>query len=72
MDIVTHWRLKEARYRLKGMSCPICGERNLPLRPICPRCGSQAMETMESKVFKSTPIPQQALALLSKGEEVKR
>ena len=67
MDIVRHWRLKDARYRLEGRFCPICGRRYLPLRPICPGCGSQATKTIESEVFKSTHVNLHPLAVLSKG-----
>ncbi len=72
MDIVTHWRLKELRYRFTGAGCPTCGGRSLAPRSICSRCGSETGTILESKVFNSTPISLQTMALLSKGEEVKR
>ena len=67
MDIVTHWRLKEARYRFAGMFCPTCGARNIAHRPICPGCGFQAEKTSQSGIFKSEQIDLKALALLSKA-----
>ena len=72
MDIVTHWRLKELRYRFTGAGCPTCGGRNLSQRLICPHCGFQTGTILEGKVFPSAPIPLQTLAVLSKGEEVNK
>jgi uncharacterized OB-fold protein len=72
MDIVTHWRLKELRYRFRGAVCPSCAAPTLAQRPTCAQCGSETGTNLESKVFKSAPIPLQTLALLSKAEEVKR
>jgi hypothetical protein len=38
MEIPRHWRLKGQRYRLEGSTCPACGQRIFPPRPICAKC----------------------------------
>jgi uncharacterized OB-fold protein len=38
MEITRHWRLKTQRYRLKGPTCPVCGQLIFPPRPVCPDC----------------------------------
>lgn len=41
MDLSRHWRLKQARYRLEGGRCEVCGHIFFPPRAICPECRSE-------------------------------
>ncbi len=68
MDIVTHWRLKEIRYRFAGAVCPTCGHRALPLRRICPICGTSSEKAaLQGGVIKLAQLDLKELTLLLKG-----
>jgi hypothetical protein len=38
MEIPRHWRLKAQRYRMEGVTCPVCGQFFFSPRPVCTKC----------------------------------
>ncbi len=44
MQVSTHWRLQEQRYKLVGETCEHCGSKLFPPRDVCLVCEEQAEE----------------------------
>ena len=47
LQLPRDWRLQGQRYRLLGAKCRGCGRVVVPIRPVCPGCGSDDVETIK-------------------------
>lgn len=60
MEIPRHWRLKDQRYKLVGVTCRNCKHKVFPPRQVCPECGSEDLEPYQfsgrGEVFSFTTI----------------
>ncbi|MBN2047610.1 MAG: hypothetical protein JW750_07210 [Anaerolineaceae bacterium] len=61
MEVARHWRLNKVRYQLQGSTCPVCGTKHFPARPVCTACGHGApARTQESFIMVNTAQPAMA------------
>ena len=47
MSVPRYWREMPAHFRLLGSECKECGKKFIPVRKVCPFCGSRNIKEVE-------------------------